>query len=190
MTGQHGGTCDPQARFLSVVCSRTRIRGRSDSQTNILFTNLANVVLKDPLNYINRRRQTIGNLKVDEDTFRWFRTGSRPATPISALGNYHFFHAEASGYRVPWEMLQAVFSTADLDQWQVIGNIVRGIFQWWFDFKRTIPGCSQTSIGGRFIQYCERVVPGTHARQRLFCLVDSFYLVVICFLFSPCHHFF
>ena len=49
------------------------------------------------LSHVYERRLEIGKLKTEEETYRWFRVGNRPARPSDGLGPYKFQHIREEG---------------------------------------------------------------------------------------------
>lgn len=86
------------------------------------------------LQHVYERRLEIGRLKTNHDTYRWFRTKSRPAHATDALGPYKFFPKprDINFDLDPAAILQD-FSAAAWGDWQRDGSVSLDVFSWWFE---------------------------------------------------------
>ena len=82
-------------------------------------------------------RNKIGSLKINTDTYHWFRTEVRSARPADGLGSYKLIPRQ--------EVLFTITESEQLnlrgelrisfDDWDRVGSVIVDCFQWWYDGK-------------------------------------------------------
>src|SRR5436853_307505 len=75
------------------------------------------------------RRQELGKLKTDQQTYSWFRVANRPPRPSDMLGPYKFTHDSHSDFEYDQDMLLGRLGV-DVEAWHKDGSVNVALFQW------------------------------------------------------------
>jgi hypothetical protein len=76
---------------------------------------------------------TLGNMKVDDVMYSWFRRSHRPVRADDALGPYKYRHNVSGAYRLTEGQQQnlRLYLGIDTDEWEKVGSINTDCFGWW-----------------------------------------------------------
>jgi hypothetical protein len=76
---------------------------------------------------------TLGNMKVDDVTYSWFRRSHRPVRADDALGPYKYRHDTSGAYRLTDSQQQdlCLYLNIDRDNWEKTGSVNADCFGWW-----------------------------------------------------------
>ena len=104
-------------------------------------------MLKQRLIHIYQNRDRFDNVKTAIETYRWFCTNAKFVQIIDRLDSYHFFHVDISKYCAFVEILLTKnFIQTKLNKWKIDENMIKNLFQWWFDQKIKITECDEICI--------------------------------------------
>jgi hypothetical protein len=78
---------------------------------------------------------TLGDMKVNGDTYAWFRRSHRPVRADDALGPYKYYHGVSEAYRLTEEEQKdlCLYLGIDRGEWEKTGSINAECFGWWKD---------------------------------------------------------
>jgi hypothetical protein len=78
-------------------------------------------------------QNTTGELKVDKNTYMWFRRDSRPSRPADGLGPYKLMPLREETFSITGEDQERLQTELGIDAhaWRAVGSIVLDCFEWW-----------------------------------------------------------
>jgi hypothetical protein len=114
---------------------------------NLMTNQLNEDRLRRRLHFINVNRLRINNLKMNVETYNWFRKNHRFARFTNVLRFYRFFHQDWSKFVFDTAAIQIDFFFQQRREWFEIDNLMLSkLFDWWFDQKISMFECSKHSI--------------------------------------------
>ncbi len=103
--------------------------------------------LRQRLHFINVNRLRIDNLKMNVETYSWFRKSHRLARFTNVLRSYRFFHQDWSKFVLDTAAIQIDLFFQQRREWFETDNLMLSkLFDWWFDQKISMFECSKHSI--------------------------------------------
>jgi hypothetical protein len=103
--------------------------------------------LRQRLHFINVNRLRIDNLKMNVETYSWFRKSHRFARFTNVLRFYRFFHQDWSKFVLDTAAIQIDLSSQQRREWFETNNLMLSkLFDWWFDQKISMFECSKHNI--------------------------------------------
>ena len=82
---------------------------------------------------VHEARLTIGKLKTDPETYRWFRRSHRPQRPSDSLGPYKHRPTSPAPFSYDQEALLRSFDDDGVsERWKRDGTVNTDVFSWWF----------------------------------------------------------
>jgi succinate dehydrogenase hydrophobic anchor subunit len=117
------------------------------SNLNLMTNQLNEDRLRQRLHFINVNRLRIDNLKMNVETYNWFRKNHRFARFTNVLRSYLFFHQDWSKFVFDTAAIQIDLSFQQRREWFETDNLMLlRLFDWWFDQKISMFECSKHNI--------------------------------------------
>jgi len=89
--------------------------------------------LADRIRIVHENSLTLGELKTNPVTYKWFRVANRPARPSDSLGPYKFMPVAAvDRFEYNQQAVLSSISEGISDAWIQDGTINVDLFSWWF----------------------------------------------------------
>jgi hypothetical protein len=103
--------------------------------------NLNATTVKERLHHYHQAilDNAVGDLKTAKGTYAWFRMTDRPSRPSDRLGPYKLMPKDVGAFTIDAEdqTRLCTYLGIDLEEWDRVGSIVVGCFDWWATEKYT-----------------------------------------------------